>query len=200
MFFSSVTLIALVLALISRRPLGRLVGARFRRIEILWVAIALRLLFIPGALYPILRQTPFPGLPPVGGLLYILSLLLVVLFAWFNRWSLGISAIGLGLLMNALVIISNGGQMPADPGQVAAIGQLSEFQNMKSRGEWSTFTLAKPDTRLAFLEDRLPVPMPFKEPSILSLGDLVIALGILLFFLVIPEEHPLPVPSRIPPA
>ena len=196
MYFGSVTLVALALALATRRPVGRLIELRFRRIGILWLAIALRLLFVPGALYSLWRAVPFPGLPAVGSMIYVSSFLLVVLFAWFNRRIVGVSVIGLGLLMNAAVIGTNGGQMPVDPGQVAAIGQLNEFLDAENRGEWSTFTVMKPETRLAFLGDRFPVPMPFKEPSILSLGDLAITAGILLFFFVIPTDRPSPSPSE----
>ncbi len=188
MFFGSVTLVALVLALAGRRQVIRLVDLRFRRIWVLWLAIALRLLFIPGAVYPLLRTTPFPGLPPTGSILYLCSLLLVVLFAWFNRRIVGISVIGLGLLLNAAVIGLNGGQMPVEVGQLAATGQLEEMRAGESQGEWSTFAIMKPDTRLPFLGDRILMPMPFREPTILSLGDLVIALGIFLFFFVIPRE------------
>ncbi len=188
MFFGSITLVALVLALVSRRPVGRLIDLHFRRIWILWLAIALRLLFVPAALYPLLGMVLFPGLPPVGGILYLCSLLLVVLFAWCNRRIVGVSVIGLGLLMNAAVIGLNGGQMPVDPGWLTSIGQLEDMRSSESQGEWSTFAVMKPETRLAFLGDQIPMPMPFKEPTILSLGDLVIALGISLFFFVIPKE------------
>lgn len=189
MFFSSVALIALTLAIAARRPVARLMERRFRRLELLWLAIGLRLLFVPAALYPFLSTIPYPGLPRVGGLLYILSLLLVVAFTWLNRRVPGVPLIGLGLLMNALVITANGGQMPVDPGQLAAIGQLEEMQETERIGEWSTFAVMKEGTRLSFLGDRIPIPMPFKEPTILSLGDLAIAAGILLFFFVIPEAR-----------
>jgi hypothetical protein len=197
MYFSLVTITSLALALASRRPLGWLLDARFRFIWVLWLAIAIRLLFVPGALYPLLSRTPFGGLPRVGGMLYILSLAMVVLFTWLNRRILGIAVIGLGLLLNALVIGANGGQMPVDPAQAVASGQADELAAPGMRGEWSTFTLAKPETRLSLLGDRISVPMPFKEPSILSLGDLVISAGILLFFLLpprgaVPQGQPTP--------
>lgn len=195
MYFTMVTLASFLLALAARRPLVRLLDLRFRLVGVLWAAIAIRLLFVPGALYPMLSSHPFPGLPPLGGLLYVLSLLMVVIFAWFNRRILGISVIGLGLLLNALVIGANGGQMPVDPKEAAAAGQLQALVEPEGRGEWSTFALMRPDTPLSLLGDRISVPMPFKEPSILSVGDFVITVGIFLFFFFVPGRERWRVPE-----
>lgn len=197
MFLGLVALTGLILALVSRRPLGRLLTQHFRRIALLWLGAGLHVLFVPPALNPILSTSPVPGLPPVGGMLYVASLALLLAFAWSNRHNVGIAVIGLGLLMNAAVITANGGQMPVDAGQLAAKGQLQEMVDLEQAGMWSSFAVSNEDTRLFFLGDRLLMPRPVIEPVVLSLGDFVIAAGILLFLLVIPESD-VSGPMRLP--
>lgn len=197
MFFGLVALVGLALALVTRRPLLRLAETDFRHLEVLWLAIGLHLLFVPDGLAPLLGVELVPGLPPLGGLLYVTSLILLAVFTWINRHAPGVALIGLGLLLNALVIASNGGQMPVDPQPLAAIGSLEEAREAASDSRWSSFSVMHEGTRLAFLGDHLLVPMPLRDPVILSLGDLAIAAGILLFFLVIPGRTPSPQPPRL---
>lgn len=189
MFFGLVALLSLAVALVARRPLGGLVGRRFRRVGVLWLAIGLHLLLVPPELAGLLASTPWAGLPPVGGSMYTASLSLLVAFVWLNRRVSGLPLIGLGLMLNTLVIALNGGQMPVDPAQLAAKGGLNELLEMEMMGQWSTFSVMGEETRLAFLGDWLPVPMPFRDPVILSPGDLLIAAGVVAFFLVIPEAR-----------
>lgn len=187
MFMASVALTALILALVVRRPVARLADRRFRRAELLWLGVALHLAFVPPVLNPLLSITPLPGLPPVGGVLYVFSLSLLAVFAWLNRGVPGVLLIGLGLLMNALVIALNCGRMPVDPGLLEAKGDLEEMLAMEAAGRWSTWTIMGEDTLLSFLGDWLLVPRPIVGPGALSPGDIVIAAGVVFFFMVIPE-------------
>lgn len=189
MFLWPVVLIGLVLALVTRRPLSTLLARRFQRMGLLLLGLGLQLLFAPAVFAPMLSAPTLPGLPRLGGLLYVASLVLLLIFAWLNRRCLGVAVMGLGLLMNAVVIAANGGQMPVDPGQLAAQGSLDKMQAEERVGGWSPHTMMGDDTRLAFLADSLlvMVPRPIAKSVIVSPGDLVVAAGILLFLLVIPE-------------
>jgi hypothetical protein len=188
MFLWPVVLIGLILAIVARRPLGTLLAQRFHRTSLLWLGIGAQLLFVPSALHPVLSASIFPGLPKIGGLLYISSLALVLGFALLNRRTVSIAVIGLGLLMNAAVIAANGGQMPVDPIQLAAQGTLDEMVAEEADGGWSVHSTMGDGTRLAFMGDwvMLTVPRPVGKSVILSPGDVVIACGILMFLLVIP--------------
>ncbi|MGH2457422.1 MAG: DUF5317 family protein, partial [Chloroflexota bacterium] len=46
---------------------------------------------------------------------------------------------------------------------------------------WSPFGLIGPSTILPWLGDRIFMPMPFRQPVILSIGDLIVALGCFIF-------------------
>ncbi len=187
MFLSMVALGSLALALITRRPLWALLRRRFRLLGLLWLGAGLHVAFAIPLMSPYVAERPVPGLPPIGGLLYVGSLSVLLLFAWLNRRHLGVAVIGLGLLMNAIVIASNGGQMPIDPSQLAAKGALEETLAITNAGKWDPYVVESANTRLGFLGDWISIPRPLIGPVILSPGDLVIAAGILLFFVVIPE-------------
>ena len=71
----------------------------------------------------------------------------------------------LGAACNEIVRGANGGYMPVDGNQLlAGLG-----------GSASTYVLAGPHTRLAWLDDRFALPPPF--PGIASAGDILIAIG-----------------------
>lgn len=187
MLLGSVALIALVLAVVTRRPVRFLLQRRFKRLALLALAVALQLLFGIPFLHDALSARLLPGVPQAGGLLYGASLLLLLAFVWENRRILGVAVVGLGLAMNAAVILANGGQMPVDPAQLAAKEELTEARRVEASGRWTMYSVAGADTRLVQLGDWLMVPRPLIGPVILSPGDVVIAAGLVMFFLVIPE-------------
>ncbi len=189
MFLWPVALIGLMLAAVTRRPLSFLLVRRFRWIGLLLMGLGLQLLMVLAASGPFLSTPTLPGFPQAGGVLYITSLGLLLVFAWLNRRGLGIAVMGVGLLMNAVVIAANGGQMPVDPGQMAAQGSLDKMVAEETAGTWTAHAQIGPATRLAFLGDSvlLRAPQPLTRSVIVSPGDLVIAAGILLFLMVIPE-------------
>jgi hypothetical protein len=193
LFTLVVTAVALFLAAVTRRPLTELLEFHFRALPALWSGITLHLLLSLPQLEPLFAARPWPGFLPLGGASYILSLSLLVVFAWLNRRVLGVSVIGVGLLMNAAVIAGNGGQMPVDPVQLAAKGALEEEMAIQARGLWSSHAIMVEESRLAFLGDWILVRGPMGYEPILSPGDLVISAGIFVFFMVIPEHRRRPI-------
>lgn len=104
-----------------------------------------------------------------GWVLLLASQLLVVAFLLANRHLPGVRLVALGLLLNAAVIAANRA-MPVDPAAIAALGlEGAEVPPGKH-------TLMTENTRLPWLADIIPVPW---LRSILSVGDLVIAAGLL---------------------
>ena len=125
-----------------------------------------------------------------GGLLSGRSLILIfsncLLFAviWYNRHLSGVKLIGLGLLLNFLVIVANGGFMPITPDTLVQTG----FDSLAPRLETGyrvartkNIVMEPGEARLWFLSDILVIPRPFPIPSALSVGDLLIAVGVFLF-------------------
>ena len=97
------------------------------------------------------------------------SQLLVVLFVVRNRQLSGIWLVALGLLLNMAVMAANRA-MPVDPAAMAAIGVEGAEVPLGKH------TLLTDETLLPWLADIIPVPW---LGSILSVGDLVLAIGLI---------------------
>lgn len=184
MLFALVAVCAALLAVVRRVPLAYLADTRFSGLGWLAAAFALRVALNPLVMpfdWAVIVAVPLaPGLPAIGGLFYIASFLLALLFIAANRNQPGFCFILVGLALNLTVIAANGGQMPSDPGQLARAGLLESVSENET-GSWSQFTVGSAETRLPFLGDVLFVPLPFREPALASIGDVIIALGVVAF-------------------
>jgi hypothetical protein len=113
----------------------------------------------------------------VGGPFYPLGLALsaglVVAFLARNRGIRGTGLVALGVLANALVVGANGA-MPVslDASARAGVGVQDLLTGADARHE-----TAGPGTRLRWLGDVLPVPLPLR-PEVVSPGDVLVAAGL----------------------
>jgi len=137
-----------------------------------------------------------------------LSLVLVATWLAVNRTqprgvALGFAAVGAGLALNAIVIVANG-MMPVEPAALRGAG-ISGSVNV-AQGHHAKHLLAGSSTRLAFLDDRLPIRALH---AVVSVGDLVLLAGIagVIAFAMRPgHSSPLvatqaaPAPTRVRPA
>jgi hypothetical protein len=142
--------------------------------------------------YPLLR-TPFGPTQQlsVQQALFLLSHLLLLGFVWRNRRLAGIQIVGLGILCNLVVILANGGFMPITPETLVRInpGTTLGINPGATLGVWQPgfhygfskdVILLQGATNLWALSDILVVPPPFPWPTAFSLGDLLIASGIVI--------------------
>jgi len=117
--------------------------------------------------------------------LFLLSHILLLVFIWRNRRLLAIQIVGLGVICNLLVILSNGGFMPITPEtltQIAPGATLGQWQSGLHYGYSKDIILPREETRFWALSDILVLSHPFPRPTAFSLGDLFIALGIVVLF------------------
>ena len=114
------------------------------------------------------------------------SQILLLIFAWSNRRMAGFWLLGLGLLLNLLVIVLNGGFMPISPETVLRLAPKTRpgLLTIGARlGATKDVILPELQTALAFLSDRFILPNPFTMGSsgnavaAFSIGDVVIASG-----------------------
>jgi hypothetical protein len=109
------------------------------------------------------------------------SYLLVLATIWANCSVKGIKIVGLGLLLNFLVMTVNGGWMPVTPEAITAVGYTHLAPSLASGTRvYSSkdVILLREETRLWYLSDVLVLPRPFPVPSVCSVGDAVVALGV----------------------
>ena len=110
---------------------------------------------------------------------------LLLLFAWLNRKAPGFWLLGIGLLLNFIVITLNGGMMPISPVIVEkylADAPSGTWTIGERLGASKDIILPIAETRLWWLSDRFTLPDWMNYPVAYSLGDIFIWLGAFFLF------------------
>lgn len=114
----------------------------------------------------------------IGIFTYILDFImysLLAIFTYFNRKNKYIVLMALGFLLNAIPIFLNGGAMPVSAKAAETAGLTL---NISKEG---LYTLINENTRLWFLGDI--IPLTFLRNFAISIGDIVAAVGLMLFII-----------------
>ena len=161
--------LGILLGYLAGGRIERLALVQFRHIELFFVAFAVQIVAFP-----------FPWLPwTTGGTLatalWLLSFGLVAAGAWFNRHIVGIPIVAAGLASNVIAVGLNGGHMPALPAALAAANENYIVSNNSAR-------VASP--HLSWLVDRWAVPNWLPVGNVYSIGDAIIAVGIVVVVVV----------------
>lgn len=113
----------------------------------------------------------------VGGPFYalglIISTVLILAFLFRNRVVAGTGLVAAGLFANMLVVGANG----AMPVSADAAGRAGVSVQSLLTGAGSRHVLSTESTRLRWLADIVPVPLP-QRPEVVSAGDVLIAAGL----------------------
>lgn len=169
--FLSVIALALVVGGLAGGGLPRLADLRLRAVWILGIALALR--FAAG----LLREGDI-GVDVPLGTLFIAAYALIFVWLW-NNWrvpGLQIAAVGIGL--NALALVLNGGQMPIWSAAFTAAGFTpaalahDPFHFLLQASSVSDFVL-----RGGIFGDVIPIPIPVIR-DVVSIGDALLSIGI----------------------
>jgi hypothetical protein len=163
-FTLTVVLLAVAVSYVRGGRLERIADARLHLPWLLFTGLALQIGVDLAAGRELIGDASATGL----GIL-ILSQALVVAWLVLNRHLPGVALVALGLVLNAVVIAANGA-MPVDPGAMRALG-LGELEVPPGK-----HTLLTEATHLPWLADVVPLP-PLR--SIISVGDIVLAVGML---------------------
>ena len=176
----------LVAATVLSIAVALLRGGRFTslvRMPLRWGVLAVAA-FVIQALF--IYQTPSRRVIGVWGweeLLFVGSHLLLLVVVWANRQLAGVKWIGLGLLLNLVVMVANGGWMPITPEAIVKVGHTSLVPSLVSGTRVyssKNIVLSSQETRLWFLSDVFVLSRPFPVPSVFSIGDVFVALGVFL--------------------
>lgn len=176
MFLLSAVLLGLTAALaraaIFRRPL------RSYEVRCSWLVFVA---FLPQLFAFVLpTRATFPDHWAPAAL--VTSQIALLIFALLNFSKPGFWLLSLGLILNLTVIVLNGGLMPISPETVAVIfPQTAASLPLGERlGTGKDILLPAEQTRLGFLSDRFLIPYGAGHYVAFSLGDALVACGIIL--------------------
>ncbi|OMF93365.1 DUF5317 domain-containing protein [Paenibacillus sp. FSL R7-0273] len=117
-----------------------------------------------------------------SGYIYIAVYVVGLIFLWLNRHNKGFWLILIGVFLNFLVMLVNGGRMPVSY-EAASVLDPIYLEMLKSGDAVSKHYLLDASTRLAFLGDIIPLSSPYPRTQAISIGDVVMNFGIFLFIL-----------------
>jgi hypothetical protein len=166
MFLLPSVLLGLVLAVaLGGRP-ARILDVPFRRSGLVALALSLQIaLFsqLGGALPDRLH----------GGL-HLVTYGLLAAFALSNRRVRALLPVHVGMLLNGVAIVANGGRMPVSPEAAAAAGVVpSTYSNTSVEAD-----------RLSLLGDVFALPPQLPLANVFSIGDILVGLGMVAFIVL----------------
>lgn len=158
---------AIIIGLLLKGHLSNLKYLRIKSVFLIFASYGVELLakmLIKGNIIEIGK---------ISFILHLITYILIFIMLFKNRHSLGMQFIGGGTLLNAIVIFANGGMMPIG---TYALRKLDIPLTSKVQG---MYHITHEGTYFPYLGDILPVYL-WKVGFILSLGDLLIMVGIIL--------------------
>lgn len=111
--------------------------------------------------------------------IYMVVYIIGLLFLYLNRNHKGFMIIFIGVFLNFLVMVVNGGRMPVSE-EAAAVLDPMYIQALKD-GLYAKHILLTDSTILGFLGDIIPLGPPYPRTQVISIGDVVMNIGAFLF-------------------
>ncbi len=151
--------------------LRKLPSADLRHPWIPLLALSLQLaIFEPTGPVPFLRGHEIP--------VHVVSYAVLGTFFWLNRHLPGMALLAAGFACNALAILANGGLMPASEEALRFAGRWTAGREAGLAHNNST--LIGPHTKLWFLGDVFALPAALPFANVFSVGDVLLALGVVV--------------------
>lgn len=117
-----------------------------------------------------------------SGYIYIAVYVVGLIFLWFNRHNKGFWLVMTGVFLNFLVMLVNGGRMPVSYEAASVLDPI--YLDMLQSGDAVTkHYLLDAATRLPFLGDIIPLSSPYPRTQAISIGDVVMNVGIFVYIL-----------------
>lgn len=183
----------LVIGIVTGGSFSGFSAARFRYLPIIIIATLIQVLIFTSLLgtYEIIHR--------IGPYIYMATILASLFFIISNLSIPGMRIVLVGALMNAIVIFANFGFMPAPESALKSAGRHDRVVDPDggSAAVLSNSKIADDDTRLLFLGDIIAIPSSFPLANVISIGDILIAVGVAVaivrvMHLKLKEEEPIP--------
>ena len=171
MLYVYIIIISIIIGLLRNGKLSSLSQISLKRIEL----IVLACLIQGGIIFLGSKEIKF--VLDYSSYMIIFSYIVLLLAVWYNKKLKGIKIITLGIIFNFIVIVANGGHMPVLLNSLYKAG-LNDFALVLKEGTYVTHTLITEKTLFGFLADVIPLPPPFPDPSVVSVGDFFMFYGV----------------------
>jgi uncharacterized protein DUF5317 len=181
MVFLPVLAVAVLVGLALGGRVGALASIRLRAMPLLYAAIALQLVAFPPAFFPF----DMDGWPSRA--LWLASYACLLTAGLLNLHLRGIVLVLAGIAANVIAVTANGGVMPALP-------EAARDAGMQAPATYNSVTQADP--HLSWLVDRWAAPEWVPFANVVSIGDILLAVG---GFVLVLSAMKVPLLRRVDP-
>jgi hypothetical protein len=167
-------LLGLLVGFLRKGSLRNLASLKLQGAWLILIAAAIQLLIFPlGEAEPVVKfGTEY---------FHILSYVILVVFLVLNWRHWQLLVMGAGMISNFVVILLNGGYMPASIEALRRSGSHLVAEKLLTEGTFGNVMLLGEHTQLNFLGDVLYLPGWVPFAGAFSPGDLLLGLGVILF-------------------
>lgn len=158
---------------------GKIANLLQTKLKLVWLAIAS---FLLEAVSQRMLGTGYKQ-TIIDNTLYINIIVYVLLFVFviINIKEKGFKFVFIGSLMNATVIFANKGFMPVSHSLAEKLGYEKSIEGLKSLSVFGHKILEIGIDKVIFLADVINIPPPYPMPRTISIGDIVLSIGVFLF-------------------
>jgi hypothetical protein len=142
-----------------------------------------------GLIFPILLAIQFvvfslqdsiPFIAQYSGYMFMIVYAVGLYVLWLNRKEKGFWWISVGVALNFIVMLMNGGRMPVSL-EAASVLDPVYIQMLKDGVVINKHVLLDDSTYLPFLGDIIPLSSPYPITQAISIGDVIMNLGIFIY-------------------
>ncbi|MFS0775265.1 DUF5317 domain-containing protein [Neobacillus sp. 3P2-tot-E-2] len=159
----------------------------FSQLNLKWGWVFPLLLVVQLAVFMLQNDSEFLG--QLSGSIYIVVYIIGLIFLFLNRKNPGFILIFIGVFLNFIVMVLNGGRMPVSV-EAAAVLDPGYIQALKE-SLYAKHAMLTSTTHLGFLGDVIPISDPYPRTQIISIGDIIMNIGIFFFIQYLMVNHPL---------
>ncbi len=175
MILLDVLIISIIVALLRGGKFRELTKIEFKRLEFIIIPFIFQYILVLAG------EREIEWFSKWGSYLHLFSYVFLLIGIWYNKHIKAISIFGTGILINFIAILANKGQMPVSLWALKKAGMLNFLPLLTSKN-YTIHTLLTSESKLKFLADIIPLPPPYPRPKVVSVGDVIMAVGV--FFLI----------------
>ena len=166
---------SLIIGLLRRGKLEGLADLPIKKVGLIISAFLIQFILV------FFGERDFQLFSKIGVYLHIFSYILLLIALWYSREIKGMKILAVGVVINFIAVLANGGQMPVSAKALLKANMNDMLPLLNSRS-YVVHTLLTEKSHLKFLADIIPLPPPYPRPRVLSIGDIVMSIG--LFILI----------------